>query len=84
MAQTTLGEWIQKGRAAKGWTQLQLALHFEIDPGTASRWERNKLVPDANQLRALCELFGSSADVALSLPLPGRRKRAAGENGARR
>jgi transcriptional regulator with XRE-family HTH domain len=73
-----LGQWLRKHRDARGLTQQELANAVQTDPGSVSRWERGKSVPNLRQLCEICRLLDGSADEALALRAPPKRKRASG------
>ncbi len=53
---------IRQLREEKGWTQLDLAYHLKVTPGTVYAWESGRSEPRVSQLRALARLFGVSSD----------------------
>lgn len=67
MERLRIGEWVRRQRAKRGWSQPELAREFGTDPGTISRWERGKRVPELEMFRRLCALFGERADKVLEI-----------------
>lgn len=57
-----MGEQIAYLRAAKKWTQEQLAEKLEISPQAISKWENGKAVPEVPMLCAMSGLFNCSVD----------------------
>jgi transcriptional regulator with XRE-family HTH domain len=62
-----LASWIRANRIKRGWTQRELGRRVGAVHMTVSRWETCLNVPSLAQFRALCLVFGSSADRALGL-----------------
>ena len=57
-----MGEQIAYLRAAKKWTQEQLAEKLEISPQAISKWENGKAVPEVPMRCAMSGLFNCSVD----------------------
>lgn len=53
-------ELLRQARAARGWTQQQLAEKLEISYDTVRAWERGRRTPSVTQRARLCALFGLS------------------------
>ncbi len=49
---------IRELRAARGWTQLDVALHLGVHPTMVFRWERGRAVPRRGHQQRLAGLFG--------------------------
>lgn len=62
----TMGEKILRLRKARGWSQEELAEQIGVSRQAISRWESDSAKPDADNIVALCDLFGISADYLLS------------------
>lgn len=77
-----LAEWVRTNRTALGWTQSELSRRLSIDVGSISRWERSVGAPGLKAFRRMCVLFDCSADKALGLPEPFRKRRCATADGA--
>lgn len=58
----TLGQRIQAGRRARGWTQEALAKRLRITPQAVSKWETDQSIPDAALLLPLADALGVGLD----------------------
>lgn len=61
----SMGEKILKLRKARGWSQEELAEQIDVTRQAISRWESDSAKPDADNIVAICTLFGVSADYLL-------------------
>lgn len=59
---------LEAARVNKGLSQKQAAEQLGVDPSTLSKWERGISMPKANQIDALCNLYGVSYDMLIFLP----------------
>ena len=55
----SIGEKIITYRKLRGLSQKQLARQLGIDPGTLSKWERDKQKPSESFIKDLTEFFNS-------------------------
>lgn len=62
-----LGERIKSTRTSREWTQEELARKIRTTKHVISNWERGKANPDPEQIIALANTFGVSADYLLGL-----------------
>lgn len=53
-------------RKRNGWSQEELAEKLGVSRQAVGRWENGTVLPDAENLRNLCRLFGVSADFLLN------------------
>ncbi|WP_322014904.1 helix-turn-helix transcriptional regulator [Paraburkholderia sp. J12] len=60
-----LGKSIAKERAARGWTQEQLAELLDVEQETVSRFERGLTLPPLPRLLQLADAFGIPVDALL-------------------
>lgn len=60
MDQIKIGKFIQEKRKEKNITQSELAEKLGITDRAISKWERGICLPDASNMRELCELLGIS------------------------
>lgn len=60
-----LSENIKKFRLEKNFTQEDLAIRLNVVRQTVSKWEKNRSVPDADQVIALSKLLGVSVNELL-------------------
>ena len=65
-ARTTFGERLALARQQAGLTQAQLAVKLKTSQRVITYWEREKVALRADQLTALAEALGVSADFLLS------------------
>ena len=65
MDQIKIGKYIQTLRKEKGFTQKDLADHFNISFQAVSKWENGETLPDTSLLLELSELLGTSVDLLL-------------------
>ena len=65
MDQNKIGKYIQTLRKEKGFTQKDLADHFNISFQAVSKWENGETLPDTSLLLELSELLGTSVDLLL-------------------
>lgn len=61
----TLGQKLLNLRKARGWSQEELANQLNVSRQAVSRWESDSAKPDADNIIALCDLFGVTADYLL-------------------
>lgn len=59
---------LKAARVNKGFSQEKAAEILGVDPSTLSKWERGVSMPKANQIDALCSLYGVSYDMLIFLP----------------
>lgn len=62
-----LGENLKRARKAAGMTQKELAERLGVYQKDISRWEQNKLTPNAITLAKICKEINVSADEILEL-----------------
>ena len=62
------GENLKKARNQKKLTLINVGIKLNTTHATISRYENNKLEPNLDTLKKLCELYGVSADYILGLP----------------
>lgn len=62
-----IGSRIALARKAIGLNQDQVAESVGVHKQTISRWESGKRAPNGEEIRALVNLFGCSADFLLGL-----------------
>lgn len=67
-----LGRRVRSARAARGWSQPQLATAIGGNGPEISRYERGKRIPSVETLRQLCIALEVSANQLLQLPEVGR------------
>ena len=65
MDQIKIGKYIQTLRKEKGFTQKDLADHFNISFQAVSKWENGETLPDTSLLLELSEFLGTSVDLLL-------------------
>jgi transcriptional regulator with XRE-family HTH domain len=53
-----LGQRIKAARDGRGWKQKQLAAEVSVEPGTVSRWETGRHLPDLTTLQLIAEKTG--------------------------
>lgn len=58
----TIGEKICKLRKQKGLSQEDVASMIHVSRQAVSKWERNESLPDLDNVKMLCSLFGVSMD----------------------
>ena len=58
---------IASERVKAGLEQKDLAVKLNTSAATVSRWERGLSKPNADQMVAMCELFGCSVDYLLGV-----------------
>lgn len=61
-----IGECLKRLRKSKGISQEKLAEQLHVTRQTVSKWENGQEYPDLDNLVALCELYGVTADYILS------------------
>ena len=66
MNQNRIGEFIQRSRKEKGWTQKELAEQIGVSDKTISKWENGNSVPDTGILTSLCEVLEISVNELIS------------------
>jgi len=54
-------------RIAKGITQKDLAKALSVTFQAVSLWEKDKTLPDIENIKQICKFFGESADYLLGL-----------------
>lgn len=59
---------LEAARVNKSLSQKQAAEQLGVDPSTLSKWERGISMPKANQIDAICNLYGVSYDMLIFLP----------------
>ena len=62
------GEKLKKARKHKNLTLINVAMKLNTTHATISRYENEKLEPNFDTLKKLCELYKISADYILGLP----------------
>ncbi|MBR7131911.1 MAG: helix-turn-helix transcriptional regulator [Clostridia bacterium] len=62
------GENLKNARKLKNLTLINVGMKINTTHATISRYENNKLEPNLDTLKKLCELYGVSADYILGLP----------------
>ena len=67
MSKVTVGEKLREARIAKGLTQAEVAKTLGISPQAISNFEREKCRVSNENLRALCDIYGISADWVLNI-----------------
>ena len=65
-----IGEKIDTLRAAKGWTQEDLAKKLKTTPSAVSRWKGGHIIPSAETLVQLAKLFDVTVDYLLFDDVP--------------
>lgn len=65
-----IGEKIDTLRAAKGWTQEDLAKKLKTTPSAVSRWKGGHIIPSAETLAQLAKLFDVTVDYFLFDDVP--------------
>lgn len=63
----SLGKRITSMRGFNTLTQEELGSLVGVSKQTVSNWENDRRMPDANNLRALCQALGCTADYLLEL-----------------
>lgn len=53
---------LKAARVNAGFTQEEAATRLEISASTLGNWEKGTSFPDAQQINAICELYGVSYD----------------------
>ena len=61
----SLGEKLHLLRKQAGYSQEELAYKVDVTRQTVSLWESNSLIPKADKLKMLCEIFNVSSDYLL-------------------
>lgn len=61
----SLGEKLYRLRKQAGYSQEELAYKVDVTRQTVSLWESNSLIPKADKLKMLCEIFNVSSDYLL-------------------
>ena len=64
MARITL----RAARVNAGYSQEKAASLLNVSPYTVSNWERGISMPKANQIDAICDLYGVTFDMLIFLP----------------
>lgn len=62
-----LGQRIGEIRAARGWSQVDLAKRLGVAKQTVSNWENDNIQPSIEMLVRISKLFGVSTDFLLGL-----------------
>ena len=65
-----IGPKIESLRAAKGWKQEDLAKRMKTTASAVSRWESGKIVPSAEALAQLAQVFDVTVDYFLFEDVP--------------
>ena len=59
---------MKAARVNAGYSQKKAASLLKISPYTLSNWERGVSMPKANQIGAICDLYGVTYDMLIFLP----------------
>ena len=59
---------LRAARVNAGYSQEDAAVRLNISPYTLSNWERGVSMPKANQIDAICDLYGVTFDMLIFLP----------------
>ena len=59
---------LRAARTNAGYSQEEAATILKISPYTLSNWERGISMPKANQIDAICDLYGVTFDMLIFLP----------------
>ena len=59
---------LEAARVNAGYSQKNAAKELKISNVTLSNWERGVSMPKANQIIAICELYGVPYDMLIFLP----------------
>ena len=62
----SIGEKIRNLRKARDWSQEDLSQRIHMNRLAISRWESGFAQPDADEIVALCQVFGLTADYLLT------------------
>ncbi len=62
----SIGEKIKNLRRAENKSQEDLAFDLGVSRQTVNKWETDKVIPNAENIKMLCSIFGKSADYLLS------------------
>jgi transcriptional regulator with XRE-family HTH domain len=57
-----IGENIRRYRAARGFTQNELAILLSVSPQAVSRWENGQAFPDISMLTPIAKFLNVSID----------------------
>jgi len=63
----SLGSRVRAAREARGWTQFQLGVVLGKRDTDVSRWERDEMVPRAEQIANMSRALGVSGEYLLGL-----------------
>lgn len=69
-----IGQKLQLLRKKHNWSQEDMAIKMNVTSQLVSKWELNEVVPDAENIVKLCELFHISADTLLNSDFAMNRK----------
>ncbi|MCL2556013.1 MAG: helix-turn-helix transcriptional regulator [Firmicutes bacterium] len=58
---------IRELREEKGWTQMQLAKEIGVNRRSISEYERGRVEPSIQTIKALCKLFECTSDYLLCI-----------------
>lgn len=64
------GKVLKEERKKRKFTQTEIAKLLSVDQTTYSGYESGRHEPDFDKLRAICLVFGCSADSLLGIPTP--------------
>lgn len=71
----SLGEKIRQLRKGKKLSQEEFAFRLNVSRQAVSRWENDEMVPNADNLRSICEVLDADAGYLLfNEPAPPLRK----------
>lgn len=59
---------LEAARVNAGYSQKEAAKKLGVSNVTLSRWERGVSMPKANQIIAICDLYGVPYDMLIFLP----------------
>ena len=62
-----IGQRMQRLREEDGMTQEEMGEKLGVSQGTVSQWERGKRVPGGEAVKAMAELFDTTADFILGI-----------------
>lgn len=65
-----IGENITYFRQKNQWSQTQLAEQLNISRSTVSKYESGRQIPDLNTLKRISEVFETTLDQLVGLPIP--------------
>lgn len=59
---------LRAARVNVGLSQRRAAALLGVDPSTLSKWEKGTSMPKADQINAMCNLYGVTYDMLIFLP----------------